>query len=138
MSNSEDGKLVILKVGDSGATEAFTVFPGQTSTRFGGSTSTADTTTKDDGGWSTSKAVLKSGNISCSGNYTDNATTKLIVDAYLSSQDINCECILNAAGDKFTGSFTVTNWEISGDTSDVIKYSLELAPTGALVLVEGP
>ena len=137
MSIAESGTKVLLKIGDGGTpTEVFTTMPGQTSTRFGGTTSTADTTSKDDSGWQTSIAITKSGQVSCSGNYPGggNAVIERIEDQWIAGNAINCEILINADGDKYSGSFAITNWEIDGPADGKSTYSLELAPTAALTL----
>ena len=49
--SGEDGINVILKVGDGGEPEVFTILAGQQSTTLNLASAMADTTNKDDAGW---------------------------------------------------------------------------------------
>ncbi|MAU40972.1 MAG: hypothetical protein CMF31_05050 [Kordiimonas sp.] len=135
MSATDLGKKVLVKLYDD--VSAYDTIPGQESTTFGGSTTTVDTTTKDDDGWATSRAVNRSGNVSVSGKYPGGGNT---VFERLQSKwgdgssptDVQLEIVYNTDGDKYAGTFTISNFQLDGDSQDVIQYQVEFVPTGAL------
>lgn len=130
---AESGLKVLLKVGDGGTpTEVFTVLAGQQNTTMGGSTNIADITDKSNNGWELGLATTRSGKVSCSGVAKWDAQLARLEKQWLAGDTVNCECVLNAAGDKYAGPFYVASFEISGETKDATKYSIELQPAAAL------
>ncbi|QQP93564.1 hypothetical protein IGS68_33630 (plasmid) [Skermanella sp. TT6] len=124
----------LLKVGDTAtAATTFAVLEGQQSTSFDGSTAVADTTAKDNAGWSTSLATTRSGTVSVSGIlYTTRAAFNKLQTAWAAGTSHDCQIVFDSAGAGFKGAFTVTSLQITAETQDVTKYSLTLAPVAAL------
>jgi predicted secreted protein len=135
----EKGLNVLLKVGDGDEmSETFTTLDGQRNTTFAGSSTTANTTDKNNGGWETEEQLTRSGQVTSDGQcvWGDTPLQDLLT-AWRTGARINCELVLNAAGDKYAGSFSVTNAQISGPYNDMTSYSFTLSPTGALTFTEG-
>jgi TP901-1 family phage major tail protein len=128
----EGGIKVLLKVGNGATSETFTTLAGQKMTTFGGSTNVADTTDKSNSGWQTGLATTISGNVSCSGNATWDATLERVRTSWHARTTLNCELILNDNGDKYAGPFYVTSFQIDGEVNDATQYSIELQPAAAL------
>ncbi|WP_375594622.1 phage tail tube protein [Algihabitans albus] len=135
----EKGINVVLKVGDGATpTETFSTLAGQQDTSLDGSTTTSDTTDKSNNGWETAEAVTRSGQVSASGqcNWSDTALSSLLA-AWRTGGNINCELVLNAAGDKYAGAFSVTSAQITGSVREMTAYSFTLNPVAALTYTAG-
>lgn len=134
----ERGLNVLLKVGDGATSETFNTLAGQQNTVMEGSTNQADTTDKSNNGWQTGIATTRSGTVTSDGqvDWTDTAWGD-IHEAWRTGADINCELVLNAAGDKYAGTFNVTNLQITGPVDGVTGFSLTLTPIIALTYTAG-
>lgn len=130
----EAGINCLLKVGDTAtAATTFSTVEGQQSTTFDGSTAVADTTDKGNSGWSTSLATTRNGTVTASGVLHKTRTNfAKLQAAWLAGTTHDCSIVFDQAGAGFKGNFTVTSLQISGETQDVTKYSITLAPTAAL------
>ena len=135
----EKGLNVVLQVGDGASPgEVFTTLAGQRDTTLDGSTTTADTTDKSNAGWETSEAVTRSGQVTCSGQCSwGDAPLEALLAAWRTSNPVNCELVLNAAGDKYAGNFSITAAQISGPFNDMTTYNFTLSPTAALTFTAG-
>lgn len=136
----ESGTKVILKVGDGGTpTEVFTDLGGQQDTEMTGDSTTADITDKTNLGWGSTLNVLRNLNVTASGKvvWPDTAGLAALRVAWETGANINCELILNAAGDKYTAPFTVTSFNISGSHTDATMYNITLGNAGAPTYTAG-
>lgn len=135
MASEVTGIECLLQVGNSAtAPTSYLTLEGQTDTSFDGTTNVASTTAKDTGGWQTSKSTTLSGSVTCSGNVrgTRPNLDKLQL-AWESRTPYACQVLFDAAGNGYKGDFYVTQLQVTAATEDVVKYSLTLAPAGALV-----
>lgn len=131
---NEKGLTVILLVGATAAAPAtYTRLEGQTDTSFNGTVNVADTTDKDNNGWSTGVATTRSGTITASGNLKTPAPMfALLKTAWQNGTTHGCKFVQDALGNGYTGQFYVTDLSISGTTEDVAKYNITLTPESAL------
>ncbi len=136
---AEKGINVLLKVGNGAGTEVFNTLAGQKDTKLQLQKDTTDSTHKGSNGWKESLSGNRGGTITCSGTaqWPDTTGLEALRASYMGDTPINCEAILNANGDKYTGAFHVTNWEISGPESGTTDYSFTLQSTGVLAHEEG-
>lgn len=133
------GIAMLLKVGDT-ATSAttFATLEGQTSTTFTGSVDFADTTAKDNAGWSTSAATTRSGGVTVTGNLREAAgrpNFDLLKTAWLNGTTHNCTIVIDVAGNGWEGDFYVGIDTIAGEVRDVVKYTITLTPSAALAAI---
>lgn len=131
------GTVMLLKVGDT-ATNATTyaVLEGQTSVTFTGTVDFADSTAKDNAGWSTSVATTRSGGVSVAGNLRESpgrANFDKLVTAWLAATTYDCQIVYDAAGNGWQGDFYVGLDNLTGDVRDIGKYTFTLTPSAALV-----
>ena len=131
--SGEDGINVILKVGDGGGPEAFTILAGQISTTLNLNTAMADTTNKDDAGWQGSLATTRAGDVSVNGilDATD-VEYEALRAAWLAGTSINCELHINAAGANWAGAFFVESMPAGGDIGAASTYDFTLKSDGVL------
>ncbi|WP_085908280.1 phage tail tube protein [Kiloniella majae] len=132
---AESGINVLLKIGDGADPEVFTELAGQKSTQLNLTSSPVDTSNKTTGGWGRTLAGLNNGTVTCSGTaeWPDTAGIKRLETVFGARGTINCELIVNTAGDKWAGAFSITSLDISGDDNGAAVYSLNLQNAGALV-----
>lgn len=130
------GLACLLKVGDGASPEVFTTLEGQTDTSFDGSTNVADSTAKDNDGWSTGVATTRSGTVSVSGNLRETrAQLDILEAAWVGGTTNNCQIVFDAAGNGYEGSFYITAFNVTGPTNDLTTYSLTLTPAAALTAI---
>ena len=135
----ESGVNVLLKVGNGASPEVFATLGGQQDTELTGDTTTADITDKSNNGWGSMLNVLRNLNVTASGKVVWPDTTGLAAlrTAWQTGANINCELILNAAGDKYTASMTITAFNVSGSHTDATMYNITLANAGAPTYTAG-
>lgn len=136
----ESGVNVVLKVGDGGTpTETFTTLGGQQDTEMTGDTTTADITDKSNAGWGSTLNVLRNFNVTASGKavWPDTAGFDALRTAWHGGNNVNCELILNAAGDKYTALMTITQFNVSGSHTDATSYNITLANAAAPTYTPG-
>ena len=127
------GKACVVKVGNTAtAATTFALLEGQTSCSFDGSVSMVDTTDKNNSGWETGTATTRSGKVSVSGSLESTRTNfTLLETAWKNGTTHNCEIIFDDAGAGYKGDFYVS-LKIDAGVKDVVKYSIDLMPSGAL------
>lgn len=127
--------VAMVNMGDD-VTPDWKLLEEQTSTTFGGSAETADTTSKSNNGWSTSLATTRSAEVSAEGNYITGSTVLAAVEtAWATGEEVHLRLIKNSDNDGYEALFSITQFEISGDATDVAKYSISFAPIGAVSVV---
>lgn len=138
----EKGTALLVKVGVTATAPAtYATLEGQTSGTFNGTVDFADSTAKDNSGWSTSVATTRSGGVSVTGNIRDTANRTnfdLLKTAWLAGTTHNCQLVFDAAGNGWSADFYVSIDSLSGDVRDIGKYSMTLTPAGALVAITIP
>lgn len=127
----------LLKVGNTAsAPSTYATLEGQSDCTFDGSTNVANTTAKDNSGWSTGVATTRSGRVSCSGNLrTSRAELDKLETAWKNGTTHACQIVFDASGNGYSGDFHVSQFQITAPTEDVVKYSIELTPAAALTKI---
>lgn len=138
----ERGKTCILKVGDGASSEAFVTLPGQRVTTFSDTTDTADVTTKDSSGFKEHIALDRQITVTAQGvvNWPADPDVGPLADLRAAKEGgttVNCQLILNTAGDKHAGAFYVTQLDTSADNNDATQYSVTLLSSGAVTFSAG-
>jgi predicted secreted protein len=129
---AQSGKVVVLKVGNGATSEMFTTLQGQQQTVMDGSTQVADTTDKSNNGWQTGMVTTIGGNINCNGIAMWDAQLERLRSQWEAQLPVNCELIINSDGDKYSGSFYITQFNIDGNVTDAVKYAISLQAAAAL------
>lgn len=131
------GIAMLVKVGDvATAAATYSVLEGQTSVTFSGTVDFADSTAKDNAGWSTSVATTRSGTISVAGNLRESpgrANFDKLKTAWLAGTTYDCQIVIDVAGNGWKGDFYVGLDNLTGDVRDIGKYTITLTPSAALV-----
>ncbi len=110
------------------------VLAGQQGATLNRSAETIDATSKDsDGGWKENVAGFKEFSIDCDGAFveSDEAFEELET-AFLESEAVPVY-IEFPSGRKYSGEVIITDFPIESPYDDIVKYSLSLQGTGALV-----
>jgi predicted secreted protein len=130
------GKACVVYVGNAATSaSSWTLLEGQTSCSFDGSVSMVDTTDKNNDGWETGTATTRSGKVSVSGSLEDSrAQLDKLEAAWVGSTTYNCKIVFDTAGNGYKGDFYVS-LKIDAGVKEVVKYSIDLTPAGALTAV---
>jgi predicted secreted protein len=133
----EKGTAFLLKVGDIAVGAAtFASLEGQTTGNFDGSTNVANTTAKDNAGWQTGVSTTINGTATISGILRSTRTElDKLEAAWVGRTTHDCELVFDAAGNGYTGDFYVTQFNITGDTEDVDRYTITMTPAAALTAI---
>jgi len=132
------GTACLVYVGDTATPVVYTKLEGQQSATFDGSTTTADTTDKNNEGWQTSMSVTLSGKVTVSGQITASRPQLDKAEAaWLDRATLPAKIVFDKTGRGYSGDFYVTQFQITGDTKDAAKYSLTLEPAAALTKITG-
>jgi len=133
---AEKGRAFLLKIGDGGIIELFTVVGGMRSTSLRINNELVDMTNKTSGGWREILAGAGVRHISLSGSgiFTDSLSEIALQGKAMTSSVDNYE-IAFESGDKFTGAFQVTSLEYAGDYNGERTYSIALESSGVVGFV---
>jgi len=128
---AEKGRAFLLKIGDGGGPEIFTVVGGMRSTSIRINNEMVDVTNKTSGGWREilSGAGIRHISLSGSGIFTDSASETALQAKALASSVDNYEVVFES-GAKFSGAFQVTSLEYAGDYNGERTYSISLESSG--------
>lgn len=130
----ETGKNVILKVGDGGGTEVFTALSGQRDTKLSISGQSIDVSDKTTNNWGATLAGTLEASVSVSGfvNWPDTAGWERLRTQAIAGNTVNCRLVVNAAGGYFSGSFSITSFNVNGEKDSGTGYDITLQSAGAL------
>ena len=131
--SKESGVKVLLRVGDGATpTEAFTALAGQRDTRMSGSGSPIDVSDKTTGGWGSTISGTRNMTVTATGvaNWPDTTGLDRLRGVWESGGTVNCELILNDAGHKYGGAFSVTQFDVGGGHDGATEYSITLQNSG--------
>lgn len=131
MAKKQTGMKVKVYIGPVGSGK---VLAGQQSATLNRSAETIDATSKDtEGFWKESLAGFKEWSIDCDGAFVESdAAYDELETAFLSSENI-AVYIEFPSGTKYSGEATITDFPIEAPFDDLVKYSLSLQGSGALV-----
>ena len=131
---AQSGLEFVLKIGDGGGPENFTVVGGFRSNTLGGNVETIDTTNKDSAeirqllpGKGT-KAFSASG----SGVFVDDAGFAAAHTAFENKTADNWEILIPDFG-TYTGPFMIPSLEFGGEHNGELTYSISLESAGTIV-----
>lgn len=133
----QQGRLMLVKIGDGDATEEFIVLCGLRSKTLTINNSEIDVTTADcttPGGalWTEVMAGTKRLTVSGSGYFKDEGSElRLNTVAMQADPAANFEIVVPDFG-TFAGEFFISSVEYGGEQEDGVTYSLSLASTGAV------
>ncbi len=133
---AEKGRAFLLRIGDGGGPEIFTVVGGMRSTSIRINNEIVDVTNKTSGGWREilSGAGIRQISLSGSGIFTNSASETTLQAKALAGSVDNYEVVFES-GDKFSGAFQVTSLEFSGDYNGERTYSIALESSGMVSFV---
>lgn len=131
----QKGRLMLVKIGDGEASEAFTTLCGLKSKTLTINNSEIDVTTPDcadPGGplWTEVMEGVKRVSVSGNGYFKDDTNEALLTTLALSATPVgNFEIIVPELG-TFAGAFLVSSVDYGGEQEDGVTYSLSLASSG--------
>ena len=130
---AEKGSAFLLKIGDGGATPAFTTVAGLKTTQLAINGDAVAITNKGSGGWREllSGAGVRSVSVAASGIFTGSAAESqmraLALNGELQGYQLSFE-----SGERMQGQFLVTRLEYAGDFNGERNYTLALESSGAV------
>lgn len=133
----QKGRLMLVKIGDGEATEAFTTLCGLRSKTMTINNSEIDVTTADcttPGGplWTEILDGAKRVSVSGNGYFKDDTNEATLNTLALSGDPVaNFQIVVPDFG-TFDGAFHVSSLEFGGEQEDGVTYSLTLASSGAI------
>ena len=133
----QKGRLMLVKIGDGEATEAFTTLCGLRSKTMTINNSEIDVTTADcttPGGplWTEILDGAKRVSVSGNGYFKDDTNEATLNTLALSGDPVaNFQIVVPDFG-TFEGAFHVSSLEFGGEQEDGVTYSLTLASSGAI------
>jgi len=130
---AEKGRAFLLKIGDGGNPEVFSVVGGMRSTSFRINNETVDVTSKMSGGWREilSGAGIRKVSLAGSGIFT-NSTSEMSVQAKALTSSVDNYEVIFESGANFSGAFQVTSLEYAGDYNGERTYSIALESSGVV------
>lgn len=136
---TQKGRLLLIKIGDGGGTEAFATLAGIQSRDFTITNNTADNTrmsTSSPGDKVPTSSVYGIQSVSFSGNgiFDEVADVKSWVADVWDHTDRNYEITVPGDG-TYTGQFRVTNLQYGGDTEGDMTFSASWESSGAITRV---
>lgn len=128
------GKDFILKLGDGGGSEVFTMIGGLRATSLSINAEAIDVTHQGSSQWKTllNGAGIKSFSISGSGVFEQDATLAQIRVDILAQTLRNFQVVEHSSGDYFQGAFKITSLERAGDYNNEQSWSISLESSGAI------
>ncbi len=134
----EVGKNVILKVGNGATpTEVFTALAGQRDAKLTINGQSIDVSDKTTNNWGATLAGTLNATVTVSGfvSWPDTTGWDALRLKALAGSTVNFELVVNAAGDKFKGPFSITSFNIGGEQNSGTSYDITLESAGALTWV---
>lgn len=128
---AQNGDLVILKIGNAGTPETFTVIGGLRGTEMAFSSRPVDATNKASGQWQEllEGAGQRSLRIHASGMFTDSATEAQVRMLAMTNSLRNYQ-VSFGNGDVLQGTFKITSYNRSGGFRSEETYDLTLESSG--------
>jgi TP901-1 family phage major tail protein len=132
--SAQQGRLMLLKIGDGGDPETFTSVAGLQSNKITINNATVDTTNADSpGGWREllEGAGIKSASVSGSGVFKDAAADETVRAAHFAGTIKDWQIIIPNFG-TIAGPFQISQLEYAGQHNGEMTYSLSLESAGQL------
>lgn len=123
----------VVKIGDGATSETFTKIAALTANSMSLNNNMVDITTKDSAHQRTilSDGGVQSMSVNGSGIFTDDSTEETL-RANASANTLNNLEIVFGNGDKYAGSFLITNYGRDGNVDDKETYSFSLESSGTV------
>lgn len=135
---SQQGRDILLKLGDGASPEVFTTVAGLTSKTMSLSNGTVDVTTDDEDGVRTLLAgkYALAASVSASGISKDSATLGTLRTNFLAGTQSNYQVVIPGATAGGTWSFAanITSFEETGETDGAYSFTIALESSGAVAL----
>jgi TP901-1 family phage major tail protein len=131
---AQQGRLMLLKIGNGGSPETFTTVAGVQNTKLTINASSVDVTNADSAGqWKEmlSGAGLKSISASGSGVFKDTSSENAVITALIADTIINWQVIVPSLG-TFQGAFHIDSVEYAGKQDGEVTYSISLSSAGQI------
>ena len=117
------------------ATPSWTTVAGQRGATLNRSTDVVDTTSKDSNGWEENTPSIRHWSIDFDGLLVENdAAFVELENAYMNNEQVHVQMV-TAAGNKFEGTATLTDFPIEAPHDGEATYSGTLQGSGALTKV---
>lgn len=136
---AQQGRLMLLKIGDGAIPEVFTAIAGLRSNKITLNNSAVDITNSDSAGaWREllAGAGIKNAGVSGSGVFKDAAADETVRAAFFAGTISNWEIIVPGFG-TIAGPFQITQLEYAGQHNGEMTYSLALDSAGQLTWTAG-
>ncbi|WP_321397387.1 phage tail protein [Emcibacter sp.] len=129
----EKGRAFLMKIGDGGDPENFSVIGGMRSTSLRLANELVDVTHKGSSGWREllSGAGIRHMSLGGSGIFT-NSDSEQVMQAKALEATLDSYRIIFESGDSFTGRFQMTTLEYAGDYNGERTYNIALESSGPI------
>ena len=130
---AQQGKALLMKIGDGASPEVFTTIGGMRSNTLTMNDEMVDVTNKDSSG---ARTILAQGGVNSitvagSGVFTDSASETTLKGKFNISALTNYQFLVPDFG-TFTGSFMLTTLEYAGEYNGEVTYSFTFESSGAI------
>ena len=130
---AQQGKALLMKIGDGASPEVFTTIGGMRSNTLTMNDEMVDITNKDSAG---ARTILAQGGVNSitvagSGVFTDSASETTLKSKFNVSALTNYQFLVPNFG-TFTGSFMLTTLEYAGEYNGEVTYSFTFESSGAI------
>ena len=130
---AQQGKALLMKIGDGASPEVFTTIGGMRSNTLTMNDEMVDITNKDSAG---ARTILAQGGVNSitvagSGVFTDSASETTLKGKFNVSALTNYQFLVPNFG-TFTGSFMLTTLEYAGEYNGEVTYSFTFESSGAI------
>lgn len=131
---AQQGKALLMKIGDGASPEVFTTIGGMRSNTLTMNDEMVDITNKDSSG---ARTILAQGGVNSitiagSGVFTDSASETTLQGKFNVAALTNYQFLVPDFG-TFTGSFMLTSLEYAGEYNGEVTYSFTFESSGAIV-----
>jgi len=133
---AQQGRAVLMKIGDGASPEAFTTIGGMRSTTLTLNDETVDITNKDSTNNARellAQAGIKSGTVAGSGVFTDSASETTLYGKWHASTNSNYQFLVPDLI-TVTGAFQLTTLEYAGEYNGEATYSFTFESAGDLTI----
>lgn len=130
---AEQGRKLVLKVGDGATAEVFATVGGMLSTAISINGEAVDITDKDSAGRREllADAGVQSFSVTANGVFKDTASETTIRENAQNQTIDNYEIVFES-GEKYSGAFQIITYETTGDHNNARQFSLTLESSGVI------
>lgn len=130
------GRNLLMALGSGSPTPTYTTIAAATSNSITFNTSEVDETTMDDAGVRKLKAGagVRSASMSIEGVFSDSAGQAALITAANANTHVPLRLQDTSNSISFTGTFQITDFQLTGTEGDVQKFSATFASAGAVTV----